>query len=654
MKITRMANVPLILQDPYISIWSPYDKLYGGPTMHWSGKKLGVRGVLHIDGKQYCFLGQKGEFSAMVQTGIELTATATTYYFEKRGVKLKVTFTSPMLLENPILVSRPCTYIDFEVSGEVDGKDISVTVAANDELVTNTGAKVLYGQHTCDDCKYIYMNSEKSMPLSQSGDNITINWGSCYLAGKAAQTQTSAKGRMGWIMATVDLNENRNGFIVFAFDDMNAIQYFGDTKKGYWTTKYDTIIDAIQASIEEHDELKQRCQKFDTELEQAAREIGGEEYAFICNASYRHSIAAHKLIADNDGNLIFLSKENDSNGCIGTVDVSYPSVPLYLLYNPEYVRGMLRPIFDFAACDVWEYDFAPHDVGRYPYATGQVYGLNFEGHKEEFNGDEPNIYPYFYIFPKGSECYDFRYQMPVEECGNMLIMAAAVTLADGNIEFIREHMDVMGLWVRYLIENGMDPGEQLCTDDFAGHLNHNTNLAVKAILGVEAYAIMHRELGNADEYEKYHAMAQKMAANWEKNTAEGDHTRLTFDKADTWSLKYNLVWDILFDSNLFSKELFEKETDYYIKKQNVYGTPLDSRGEYTKSDWILWCAALTDSNEKMRKLLAPVAKYLEETESRVAFSDWYDTESGLYCYFIGRSVQGGIFMPLLRRLGLKK
>lgn len=659
MKIKKMACAPLILQDPYISIWSQYDKLYGGSTTHWCGKPLNVRGYISIDGKIYCFMGKKGDRATMVQTGMELTATTTTYYFEKEGVNLKVEFTSPLLLEDPILVSRPCTYIDLEVSGDVEGREIFAAIGASDELVTNTGKQVLHGAYTIPGCTYTYMNNVRQAPLSQSGDNITIDWGCCYLAGEPEQMKAAYEERYGMIMATVDLNTKRSGYVVFAFDDINSIQYFGDTKKGYWTTKYKTIIDAIKASIEEHAELKERCRKFDASLEEAAREIGGDDYAFICNASYRHSIAAHKLIADNDGKLVFLSKENDSNGCIGTVDVSYPSVPLYLLYNPEYVRGLMRAVFEFAACDSWEFDFAPHDVGRYPHAIGQVYGINFADHEGEFLPNhklpgEPLIYPYLYMFPKGSNCYDLRYQMPVEECGNMLIMAAAVTLADGDLDFIRDKMDMMGIWVKYLIENGMDPGDQLCTDDFAGHLNHNTNLAVKAILGVEAYGIMHRELGNTAEYEKYHTMAKEMAANWEKNAADGDHTRLTFDKENTWSLKYNLVWDLLFDSNLFSKELFESETAYYVEKRNEYGTPLDSRCGYTKSDWILWTAAMTDDNEKQRALIAPVAKYLEETESRIAFGDWYDTESGLYCYFIARSVQGGIFMPLLRKMGLKK
>ena len=155
--------------------------------------------------------------------------------------------------------------------------------------------------------------------------------------------------------------------------------------------------------------------------------------------SYRHAIAAHKLITDEDQNLIFLSKENDSNGCIGTVDVSYPSVPLFMLYNTEYVKGMLRPIFRFADCDVWTYDFAPHDVGRYPYAWGQVYGRSDEENKR-FRSDNQFVYPPYYMYPLGSNVYGLRDQMPVEECGNMLIMTAMVCRMEQNVSFALPYM----------------------------------------------------------------------------------------------------------------------------------------------------------------------------------------------------------------------
>ena len=138
-----------------------------------------------------------------------------------------------------------------------------------------------------------------------------------------------------------------------------------------------------------------------------------------------------------------------------------------------------------------------------------------------------------------------------------------------------------------------------------------------------------------------------MAQDWEERGNAGDHMALSFGAGDTWSLKYNMVWDKFFGSGLFREEVFQKEIDYYRKKQNTYGVPLDSRKNYTKSDWILWCAAMAEDREKADALIAPVAAYVKETPSRVPFSDWYDTVSGEYCHFIARSVQGGIFMPML-------
>ena len=122
---------------------------------------------------------------------------------------------------------------------------------------------------------------------------------------------------------------------------------------------------------------------------------------------------------------------------------------------------------------------------------------------------------------------------------------------------------------------------------------------------------------------------------------------LAFDRPDTWSLKYNLVWDRLWDSHLFSEEVYEKELAYYEKMKNPYGTPLDSRSTYTKSDWILWCASMAKDKEVTKRLLEPVADYLAQTETRIPFSDWYYTDTGRYHSFIARSVQGGIFMPIL-------
>ena len=226
---------------------------------------------------------------------------------------------------------------------------------------------------------------------------------------------------------------------------------------------------------------------------------------------------------------------------------------------------MLRPVFRFAACDVWEYDFAPHDVGRYPYAWGQVYGLNKDNRKGDFSGESGDVFPPFYMYPQGSEVYDLRDQMPVEECGNMLIMTAVVCLLDGSGDFAVPYRETLKAWTKYLLEFGADPGEQLCTDDFAGHLSHNVNLSVKAVMGIEAYARLAALWGEEKEAQEYHGLAAAMAADWEKRAKAEDHYALVFGSPETWSLKYNLVWDKFFDSGLFSGEVYEKGLDPLVR-----------------------------------------------------------------------------------------
>lgn len=642
MKVTRAASIPLIMHDPYFSIWSSSDHLYDADTVHWTGKRQQIRGYLTVDKTVYCFMGDKEFHQILPQISLDVTATATTYTFENDKVRLCCRFTSPLILSDPLLVSRPCTYIDFMVEKK-NADNVKLDFIVSADLVRQEKDEVAGFAGTFkQDFSYASMGRMRQQPLGSSGDHTTIDWGYVYLAGNDKSTITYDAANEAIRCQAADLNGQTT--LILAYDDLASINYFGEWRKAYWTTRYKTILEAISAAFADQKKVCKQASEIDCEIEAKAKKIGGDEYAFLCVMSYRHAIAAHKLITDEDKNLIFLSKENDSNGCIGTVDVSYPSVPLFMLYNTEYVKGMLRPIFRFADCDVWTYDFAPHDVGRYPYAWGQVYGRSDEENKR-FRSENQFVYPPYYMYPSGSNVYGLRDQMPVEECGNMLIMTAMVCRMEQKASFALPYMETLKKWREYLIRYGADPGEQLCTDDFAGHLSHNTNLSVKAIMGIEGYAQIAALAGEKDDAKKYHKIAVDMASDWEKRAKADDHYQLVFGegKKDTWSLKYNLIWDKLWKSGLFSDEVYEKELAYYKKKANRYGTPLDSRAAYTKSDWILWCAAMDNT----AALIQPVAAYLKETTTRVPFSDWYQTDSGMYCYFIARSVQGGIFMPML-------
>ena len=647
MRINKAASVPLVTHDPFFSIWSSSDKLYESNTVHWSGSVQRIKGILNVDNKRYAFLGKDAKAQGIPQKYVDVTATSTQYVFENEKVILKCRFTSPILLNDMTLVSRPCTYIDFEIEKK-DAKEVSLEFEVYSDVVAQTKDTIIGYAVKREDYQYMYMGRAMQEPLSGSGDKVAIDWGYAYVACKEEGAKLSYNKHREKLCLVMNLEHKKQAGIIFAYDDLLSINYFGMWKKAYWTEKYATILDAIAAAFEDKEETLKKAAEFDKEMEERALNIGGEDYAYLCNMSYRQSVTAHKLITDETGNIIFLSKENDSNGCIGTVDVSYPSVPLFLLYDVEYVKGMLRPIFRFAACDVWEYDFAPHDVGRYPYAWGQVYA--FVGKRNEETNiwmtGKTSVFPPFYTYPKGTGVYDIKYQMPVEECGDMLIMTAVCCMMDGNPEFAKPYWSVLKTWKNYLVKYGADPGDQLCTDDFAGHLEHNTNLSVKAIVGIKAYAILAEMMGEVEEAKKYHQLATEMAADWELRAKADDHYMLAFGSPDSWSLKYNLVWDKVWNTHLFSDEVYEKELSYYIQKANEYGTPLDSRSTYTKSDWILWCASMAKEKEQAKKLIQPVAHYLENTVSRIPFGDWYFSDTGTYCQFIARSVQGGIYMPM--------
>ncbi len=646
MKVTRAAAIPLITHDPYLSIWSAADALNAADTTHWCGACQRLRGWLEIDGVPHCFMGADSTCPTLPQTGLDVTATRTAYTFENDKAILTVTFTSPLLLEDAALAARPVSYIDLQLTPKT-AASFAARIEVSADLVRSDKGRVIGGAYKAPTFAYAQMTKAGQRPLGDSGDHTTIDWGTVYLAStdSAASLTFAAADECIW---------GRSGFdaagkaaFALAFDDIASIHYFGDFRKGYWTTRWANIFDAMAAAFADKADTLARCAALDQKLDAAARALGGEDYAFICTFAYRHTVAAHKLIADEQGNLIMLSKENDSNGCIGTVDVTYPSTPLFFLADTEYVKALLRPVFRFAHCPVWEFDFAPHDVGRYPYADGQVYGLYASNYLPD-----REIYPAYYQYPAGCDVYDHRYQMPVEECGNMLALTAAVCIAEGKADFAAPELELLRTWCGYLETYGADPGEQLCTDDFAGHLAHNVNLSAKAIVGIEGFSRILALTGDAEGAAAYHAKAADMAASWQTRAAAGDHYALAFDRPDTWSLKYNLIWDKLFDAKLFSEEVYEKELACYVAKSNKYGVPLDSRADYTKSDWILWCAAMAGDDATRSALIAPVAAALRESETRVAFSDWYNTKTGRYVHFIARSVQGGIYMPLLVQKGL--
>ncbi len=620
----RAPSVPLITIDPYFSIWSPDTNINCSRTVHWTGKSNHILGTVTIDGKEYLFLGYHRDIHKIKQTSLEITALSTEAVFENEAITLTAEFTSPLIANDYKLLTRPVSYLAISYKSN-DGKEhkVSVNIRASEELCLDIAWQNEVETQTIgsDTLTIIKMGNTEQKPLNRSGDDVRIDWGYFYLASNIANAKAESGDNCSMTVIGIsgELCENKEALYLFAYDDIESIEYFGKHLRSYWNKDAKTIVEAIEEAAAEYKQTKEICDIFSHRLYSDAFAAGGEKYAELLSLAYRQVIAGHKLVLDENGEILFISKECFSNGCAATVDVSYPSIPMFLLYNPELVKGMMRPVFRYAKSDKWSFDFAPHDVGQYPLVNGQVYGENA-----------------------------LKYQMPVEECGNMLIMATNVAIAEGNADFASEELALLEKWCKYLIEYGTDPGEQLCTDDFAGHLAHNCNLSLKAIMGLEGMSVIMKMLNKTDKAEFYHSEAVKMAEIWKKTAVNSDGTtKLAFDSPDSYSMKYNMVWNRIWKSGIFSSEFMDNEVEDNKKHFNEYGMPLDSRADYTKSDWLVWVASMASKKESFEEYIAPLWKAYNESESRVPLTDWYDTVSGKEVSFRHRTVQGGLFMRVL-------
>lgn len=576
------------------------------------------------------------------QKTVDVKATQTAYTFTCGNVDLAVTFTSPVIMSDLDLLARPVSYVSFKVhSNDNKSHDAQLYFGASTDMAVNEPVqKVTAQKYASGNLSILKAGTVDQPVLKKKGDNLRIDWGYMYVAApksaNAIQSITSAQtgfssssvtssltGKNLWLNTIVSFGktgkQDKEKMLMLAYDDLYSMQYFHENLKPWWKKTGATIENEMLKASNDYTAILKKCDSANNTVYNDAVQAGGEEYGKLCVLAYRQAITAHKLLKSPKGEVLFLSKENFSNGSVNTVDVTYPSAPLFLMYNPELLKGMLNGIFEFSETGKWTYSFAAHDLGTYPIANGQTYG---EG-------------------------------MPVEESGNMVILAAAIAKAEGNAAYAEKHWETLTTWTKYLEKEGLDPANQLCTDDFAGHLARNANLSVKAIVGIGGYAMLADMLGKKDVADKYKAMAKDMATKWMALADAGDHYSLTFDNKNTWSQKYNMVWDKLLSLNLFPQQVYDKEVAYYLNKQNEFGLPLDSRKTYTKSDWITWTATLAKNESDFKSLIDPVYKYATQTSTRVPLSDWHETTNGKQVGFQARSVVGGYFIKELEKRWVK-
>jgi hypothetical protein len=206
---------------------------------------------------------------------------------------------------------------------------------------------------------------------------------------------------------------------------------------GLWSSYYSGELSSVAAFYNDYEHAKDASLALDQKIQTDSVNVAGQGYATITTLAVRQTFGALQYAGNSSKPYIFL-KEISSNSDIQTVDVIFPAWPIFMYLNPKLGRYLLDPLFENQESGAYPNAFAEHDLGTFPIAKGYPDGL-----------DEP---------------------MPLEECGNMIIMTLSYAQRTGDVDYLVAHYPLLEQWAWFLIEESLIPENQLSTDDFAGTL----------------------------------------------------------------------------------------------------------------------------------------------------------------------------------------
>eukprot|EP01059_Diplonema_ambulator_P010785 TRINITY_DN2081_c0_g1_i1.p1 TRINITY_DN2081_c0_g1~~TRINITY_DN2081_c0_g1_i1.p1 ORF type:complete len:1269 (+),score=327.88 TRINITY_DN2081_c0_g1_i1:1956-5762(+) len=663
----RPPSVPLVVQDPYTSFWSPFDFGYDGFPVRWDGYVVGWNGVAKVDGDA-CrgWLGQTQCSQNADQVGIKVTATKTTYQMYISGkVMLNVTFRTPSAIEatpDYTMMTLPMSYMDFEVAS-FDGAAHNITIyfdVTGEATVSNRGNKVAWSRQASTNNTYLSIgNVDQTFASAQGSDDI--NWGHLNIGYSNADTgvfttiganaldvrNAFAEGQPlpgdssnqracsdGWpvLAITHTLAVPATGTVTrrmtIGYDQGDTyMQYFGSSLSAYWQHIHGNYITALDYATANSDDINKRCDAFDAKLTSDLTAAGSAKYAEMGALIYRQVTGAMVTTWNSYTSEAWVfMKEISSDGDVSTVDVIYPAAPMIFYYSPEMFRKLLLPVLVYASNGTAPYgNYVPYNLPWAPHHLGHWPVCDLPPNKQE--------------------------QMPVEETGNLMILINYIVQQQNDTKWLAPFWDVIEMWGKYLPTALPDPGNQMCTDDFEGPSPHNVNLAIKGIVGIAAYSDLLKAKGDSNGAAQAMAIAKQYAQVWVANgtdsvTTDGVHTKLQYDLENTWSQKYNALWDQIFGFGLVPSDLLSSELKFYLTQMNSYGVPLDDRATFTKLDWSMWIAAMAPQ-EQFIAISDAIYQWANDTPDRVPFSDWTETTNAQHKGFQARPVMGGFWAKMI-------
>ena len=670
----RPPAVPLAVRQPYLSSWLPSTLLPGTWPQFWEGSTTAMAGIVRIDGTSFLFMGDpklamdvpdgnhgkphtiRDFLCALDQTALHMTPTRSRFELQGGGVKLEVEFLSPVEPNDLRRQSIPMSYVTVTAQS-IDGQthEVQLYLDISGGWVSGDGKQLItWATVNSTEMQGWTVALKTPRPLTEQKEFAawgTVVWATGRRRGLTHQSGQDTDVR-GWFVnhgklnnsndtnyraiddrcpvfgLSVDLGDLRDSAVTtkFVIGQVRtpSVSYLGNPLQPLWTKYFGNWQDMLAFFYADAAGAAQRAGLLDARISKDARAAGGAPYEGLCTLALRQAYGGTELVEGPDGKPWAFLKEISSDGNVSTVDVLYPASPVWIYLDPAYLRLLLTPLLAYADTGGWPAKFAEHDLGSsYPDAAGHN-----DGEEED---------------------------MPVEESGNMLIMAAAylrrVSTSDAAA-FATTHYWILKQWADYLTANLPDPGFQNQTDDFAGSIAHSVNLAIKGIVAVAAMGQIAKAAGRGDDASHYQSLAGQYMTYWTERAQDpsGQHLDLTYNGAGggdgTWGTLYNAFADRMLGTGLVPESMRREQAGWYAGVSNAFGLPLQVPHSYAKSDWELLTAAWLSDYPIKQQLIDRVYAYANTTPDRVAFSDLYSTVTSRQVAFRARPVQGGIFALL--------
>ncbi len=659
----RPPATPLIVRSPYLSTWQGSTESPGTWQTFWNGDTTAMAGIARIDGTSFVFAGDPSigaTLAALEQTHLTLTATRSVFTLVGGGVQITLEYLSPIDPGDLRRQSIPMAWVLVSAQS-IDGAthDVSLYLDVSGEWLSGdpsqqiTWAPVSVPSGAGAVQAWTMQLAEQQI-LTEVEDRA--QWGTIVLAtpqmpGLTYQSGPSTSVRtqfvdQGALLDTDDTSYTSidgNGYPSFGFAlDLGQVgsqpqtrqfslgqirtplvSYLGTPLQPLWTEYFSDWQQMLAFFHADIAGAQQRANTLDAKVSADARKAGGANYEALCVLSLRQAYGATELAVGPDKTPWAFMKEISSDGDTSTVDVMFPASPVWIYLDPNYLSLLLKPVFGYPVSGQWTAKYAPHDLGPYPVAAGYPH-----------NGGE---------------------NMPVEESGNMIIMAAAYTRAAPGttaLVYLQDNYRWLKRWADYLVSTLPDPGLQNQTDDFAGKIAHSVNLSLKGIVAVAAMGQIAHICGEQADARRYRRQARQFIAHWLKHAQAPGHRHLGLTYRSgrhnrAWGCTYNAYPDALLGTGLVPDSIAAEQAAFYRTKVNRFGLPLQTPHHYGKTDWEMWLAAWLHRYPISQELIEREYRYANTTRSRVPFCDLYDTVSGDQVYgFQARPVQGGIFALL--------